>query len=174
MKQEKKEDLTIFDGFGAYVIARDYIQSGHEFSKAAQVKFFTLEADVAEELALLHLSQGFVLCDEAQKKAMELPQERAERIILKEMEQGFKLTEDILPEIAKLPQGLMILENYFLGSEAAFSPEAQKLLITLPELQKTAHKFVFNNKKAPRRLSDELLTYAKKQGWVRETTRQES
>lgn len=166
-EQEKKEEMTIFDGFGAYVIAKDYIQSGYEFCPTAQVKFFTLEDDIAEELAILHLSQGFSLSDEAQKEMFKLPQERAERIVIKMLEQGFNLNEEILPQIAELPQGNIILESYYLSSDRVFSDEAQKLLITLPKLKETAQKFIHMNKKAPHRLSPELQDYAQKHGWLR-------
>lgn len=173
MKQEKdKEQLAIFDGFGAYVLAKDYIQSGHEFCNAAQVKFFTLEEDIAEELAILHLSKGFPLCNEAQIEVFKLSQERAERIVEKELELGFELNDETLPLIAELPEGNIILENYYLGSDQVFSDKAQKLLITLPELKKTAQSFIHMNKKAARRLSPELSEYAQKHGWLRTPVRQ--
>lgn len=171
-EQEKKEEMTIFDGFGAYVIAKDYIQSGYKFCDAAQVKFFTLEEDIAEELAILHLSKGFPLCNEAQTEVFKLSQERAERIVEKELELGFELNDETLPLIAELPEGNIILENYYLASDLAFSDKAQKFLITAPALEPIVQRFVQMNKKAARRLSPELSEYAQKHGWLRTPVRQ--
>ena len=175
MKQEKKEEqVAIFDGFGAYVIAKDYIESGHKFCDAAQVKFFTLRQDIAEELAISHLSQGFPLCDDAQAEVFTLSSERAEHIVEKELELGFALSEKTLPLIAKLPQGNIILENYYLASDQVFSPEAQKFLISMPTLEPVAQKFIQINKKAPHRLSPELSDYAKEHGWLKSSIKQAS
>ena len=172
MKQEKKEETAIFDGFGAYAIATDYIKSGHEFCDAAQVKFFTLEEDIAEELVMLHLNQGFALCNEAQKEVFKLSKECAERIVEKELELGFELNEETLPLIAELPSGTLILENYYLSNDRVFSDKAQKFLITTPALNETAQKFIHMNKKAPHRLSPELSDYAQEHGWLRAATKQ--
>ena len=169
MKQQEKqkEQIAIFDGFGAYVLAKDYIQSGQKFCDAAQVKFFTLEEEIAEELAILHLSKGFALCNEAQKEVFKLSKECAERIVEKELELGLELNDETLPLIAELPQGMMILENYYLATDIEFSPQAQDFLLTLPELAPVAQKFIQINKNVPRRLSDKLQKYAEEHGWIR-------
>lgn len=172
MKQlSKKDQIQLFEGFGAYVLARDYIESGHQFCEEAEMKFFTLTPDIAEELILLQLNKGMPLSNAVQKKIFDLPAESTEKIVLTELEQGFSLCDDVLPNVADLPLGIGILENYYLTTENSFSPQAQCLLISMPALASVAQKFIQMNKKVPHRLCQELRLYAEDHGWLASSAR---
>lgn len=162
----KKEQISMFDGFGAYILARDYLESGYQFCEEAEMKIFNLPPEITEELILLQLQKGIPLHDIIQKKIFDLPQQSTEKIVLAELEQGFPLCEDTLLDIASLPQGTLILESYYLSSGNTFSAQAQCLLISISALASTAQRFIYMNKKTPNRLCKELSLYAEEHGWL--------
>lgn len=165
LKLSEQEQIKIFDGFGAYLVAKMYIETGLEFCHQAQKEIFTLSPEIVEELVGLYLEKGHSLCCEAQEQIFTLPPKTRENLVIMLLEAEVEISDKLLPKILKLPLGNIILENYYLLPRNYFSREAQLFLLNTPQLSLLMQQFLQIHRRRPDNLCQELRACAQSHGW---------